>query len=641
MDIETFYPWEQSYSQPTDKTPAQLERRRNREEAHPYAVDPRRCALRFLTISDGTEEPITFDYQAGPLPAKVFDALAGHTLVFHNADFDTSVLRRYGITLSSAIVDTMIAARLLGLGKEKPGFTVSEEIGDENSNPNPIDNTLTAVVRRYLGIKMTKGKTKLGGSDWGRSDLSPAHFDYMKEDVGYLPDLWEVLARELREADLLRPFEERMRFFPHLNQIKMTGIPINAGQLETDVKRVTEEKSAVREQLREMFGDCRLQIPKSRRQAKKIKAENGKLQLIPGPMEEEFSPSNRNHVLSVLHQRGILVENTQKATLQKTGTDECRLLLKYFTAKKRLEEINAIGRSTFPDLRVRAAGWDQLAAVTGRIISKNPNLQQVPRNWRTGFCAEPPKIWLKGDLEQIEMMLIAIVTDDRNLIDLLAGGRDVYVEYGARIFGRKPERGDGGDQITDDLRSVCKPIVLGTSYGLTPYGFVRQVENDLGIVFTLEEAEAFFESFFDMFPGIARYHERAAQEAMNLDSVRTIGGTRRWLPPLLDDQNGDYWPSHARRRKVLVNTPIQGSGADLVVWSVNRLIPELPPGTEVVNLVHDEINVLVTGETLLPTAKIITKAFQEIFAEFYPQTKLTPKIKFSSGPNWGELSIVT
>jgi DNA polymerase I-like protein with 3'-5' exonuclease and polymerase domains len=126
-----------------------------------------------------------------------------------------------------------------------------------------------------------------------------------------------------------------------------------------------------------------------------------------------------------LTQRGILVENTQEATLKKLAAPECRLLLKYTAVKKRLEAIKGITRSSFCDGRVRAAGWNQLSARTGRITSSEPNLQPVPRDWRTGFRVEPPKLWLKGDLSQIEMVLIAIVTGDRNLIELLrtAGSR--------------------------------------------------------------------------------------------------------------------------------------------------------------------------------------------------------------------------
>jgi DNA polymerase I-like protein with 3'-5' exonuclease and polymerase domains len=339
---------------------------------------------------------------------------------------------------------------------------------------------------------MEKAHTKLGGSDWSRTDLSPAHYVYMAENLGYLPALWTVLEQALREAQLEAPFNERMKFFPHLNQIKMTGIPIDISRLNADCQKVTTEKAAVREDLRMMFQDYRHPIPKSRRKTIRIKTENGKFKQVPGRTDEEFSPSNRDHILGALTHRGIIVENTQEAILKKSDAPECRLLLKYAAAKKRLEAIEGITRSTFSDARVRAAGWNQLAARTGRITSTEPNLQQVPRDWRTGFRAKPPKFSLKGDLSQIEMVLIAIVTADRNLIELLRSGRDVYVEYGARIFGKKPERGPGDDQITDRLRSVAKVPTLGISYGLTPFGFVRQVQNEFGINYEIHEAQGFF-----------------------------------------------------------------------------------------------------------------------------------------------------
>jgi DNA polymerase I len=304
-----------------------------------------------------------------------------------------------------------------------------------------------------------------------------------------------------------------------------------------------------------------------------------------------------------------------------------------------------IARSTFPDNRVRAAGWNQLAAVTGRIISTEPNLQQIPRDWRLAFQAPPPKCWLKGDLSQIEMILLAVVhavvTGDQSLINLLCEGRDVYVEYGARIFGRKAERGPGEDQITDLLRDVAKTITLGTSYGLTPFGFVRKIRDELGIEYSIPEAEAFFETFFEMFPGIAAYHAKAAEEALSLESIRTVAGTRRHLPPLMEDQIGDYWPSFERRKKILINTPIQGSGADLIIWAANQFMPQLSAGAEIVNLVHDEVDAIVTKETLRPTVEIITRGFQETFARFYPSSTLKPKIKFSVGPSWGEVEEIS
>jgi DNA polymerase I len=501
----------------------------------------------------------------------------------------------------------MVASRFLGLGKEKLKFQADAycDLDEEDleelaaGDSNPVDHDLAAVVRRYLSIKMDKTAIKLGGSDWGRNDLSEAHYNYALEDVGHLPVLWNVLEQELREAKLESVFRERMRFFPHLNEIKMTGIPIDVTRRDIDFQRTTEKKTAVREDLRKMFEDCRHPIPKSRRKSLKIQTEGGKFKRVPGPEDEEFSPSNRNHKLAALAKHGIFIDKVQEATLRKIDAPECRLLLKYEAARKWLAEIEGIIRSTFPDGRVRAAGWNQLSARTGRMTSTEPNLQQVPRNWRDGFRVESPKLWLKGDLSQIEMVLIAVVTEDENLINLLRSGRDVYVEYGARIFHRKPERGPRDDQVTDVLREVAKIPTLGISYCLTPFGFVRQIEEKLGIKYEIDEAEAFFEAFFEMFPEIAAYQTKAAEDALNAESVRTIGETRRYLPPLIDDRGaGDYWPSLERRKRILVNTPIQGSGADLIIWAVNQFMPQLPAGVEIVNLVHDEVDAIVTRETL-------------------------------------------
>jgi 3'-5' exonuclease len=322
VDLETFHPYEGDYPQPSDKTVAQLLRKKNKGEAHPWAKDPRRCALRFLTIHDteGTfgSEPLTIDFQANSeLPANVLDALANRTIVGHNIDFDATTFRRYAISVSSSVIDTMIASRLLALGKEK--FKVPDvaycDLSDEELDEltsfqmddlNPTDHDLAATVRRHLGIKMAK---TLGGSDWGRRDLSPEHTYYMLEDVRHLPPLWEVLEAELKEAKLDHVFRERMEFFPHLNQIKMIGNPIDPFLCEADHKKVTAEKQAIREEFRVMFADYRAPVPKSRLKTVKVQVEGGKFKRVPGPTDEEFSPSNRDHVIGALSHRGIYVDN--------------------------------------------------------------------------------------------------------------------------------------------------------------------------------------------------------------------------------------------------------------------------------------------------------------------------------------------
>jgi hypothetical protein len=227
-----------------------------------------------------------------------------------------------------------------------------------------------------------------------------------------------------------------------------------AGNCNGERDGTDKEKSG--EELTSIFSELSFEIPKSRKKKVKIKTEEGKTRWIAGPTHEGFRPSCRNqHWLSALASRGICLEDTRAPTLRRADKPECWALLKYASAAKRLSEIVGISRSVFPDERVRAESWNQLAAVTGRIISRRPNLQQIPNEYRNPFRVKDPWIWLKGDLEQIEMLILAVVTEDPNLLAMLLNGNDVYVEYGARIFHKKAERGPGEDQITEVLRKVA------------------------------------------------------------------------------------------------------------------------------------------------------------------------------------------
>jgi DNA polymerase-1 len=113
---------------------------------------------------------------------------------------------------------------------------------------------------------------------------------------------------------------------------------------------------------------------------------------------------------------------------------------------------------------------------------------------------------LKGDLSQIEVVILAVVTGDQNLIGLIKAGKDVYVETASWVFNVEARRSEEEGCVTEVIRDSTKPIVLGTNYGLTPFGWVRQMEDELGLEFTLEQAQQAFVEFFTRFPGIEAYH---------------------------------------------------------------------------------------------------------------------------------------
>jgi DNA polymerase I-like protein with 3'-5' exonuclease and polymerase domains len=651
LDLETFYPWG-AEEQPKQSDPGQLKRRQKRGLAHPYAKDPRRCAIRFLTIH--TEDGIhTHDMYEGPVPEWIQELLRSRTIIGHNLDFDINVLRRYGITISDSIRDTMLAARLLGLGKEKAGqrdvleceiIAEDGELDTVESEADgllyqPTDNALDAVVHRYLGIRIPKTIAKIGGSDWSVQEITEMQREYIRWDVEQLPALWERLEVELTDAKLSDCFAERMRFFVNLHRIKMTGIPVNTVLRDSDREKTAELKNAKREDVRRMFSDYKAPVPKSRRKKVKAVKDAGGIPVISAPTieTEDFNPNVPAQVVDALALHGIEVENAQKETLQRIKAPETELLLDYAEHKARLSAIDGIVRSTFPDGRIRPAGWNQLSARTGRVTSVEPNLQNLPKAWRHAFEAPRGYYWLTIDLSQIEVYVIAIHTSCERMISILSAGKDIYVETAAHIFGLDPVRGPEEGQVTEVYRNAVKPLVLGINYGLTIFGFIHQVRVATGLEFSLEEAETHFEQFFELYPEIKAYHDRALEEAEYATEIRTSLGQRRFLPPLKDDRDDrtGYWPSLEYRKRTLLNTPIQAGACLLLIGAVNEFLPQLPKSVQAVNLVHDEFNGLAPKELLLPAYRVISVGFDAVFRRFYGD-RLQVKVEGYAGKSWAD-----
>jgi DNA polymerase-1 len=646
LDTETYYPWPATASaenipQPESADPGVLRRRQNRKQAHPWAKDPRRCALRFLTIKIGDQVRI-HDMFTGPIPQELRDLLATGPICCHNADFDLPVLLRYDLDLAFEIFDTLIAARLLGLGLSKESLTYLNGVEGLEifmEDVNPADNALDTVAARYLDEKIPKEISRLGGFDWSRRDLGPLHYQYATWDVEHLPRLREVLTKQLIDNQLYDTFRERMEFVPNLITIKMAGVPVDRERCSLGREQTLKAKESVREEIRTLFSFYRPEVPKSRRKKIKVSKGDGAASKLTAPVieTEDFNPHVSAQVITALSMCGIEVENAQRKTLDRIDRLETQLLVRYSLIKTKLNHINGICRSIFTDGRVRTANWNQLAAVSGRIVSNSPNLQNVPKSWRYAFEAPPGYQWLCVDLSQIEVVITALHTNCTALIELLLAGKDVYVETIARILGLKPIRGTGLDEVTDTLREVGKKLVLGTDYGLTIYGFVRQVEYATGIKYSLDEAGRFFEVFFAMYPEICAYHHQCEAEAHTATEVRTITGQRRFLPPLKDDcdPQAGYWPSLEFRKRVLLNTPIQALCAVLMIRSVNRFMPLIPTEVELVNLVHDEVCAITPPEKARETVRIISAAFETEWRRLYDD-RLPIQLKAKLGGNWAE-----
>jgi DNA polymerase I-like protein with 3'-5' exonuclease and polymerase domains len=666
LDLETFYPW------PSEGEISSKERKRRKEgKAHLYAKDPRRNVIRLLTIHDGTQIR-TFDFFTETVPDDVRDLLRNSTLIIHNADFDLTVLRRHGFEVSSSIFDTLLASQLLSLGEVEPkrrkrkgqkkpktvsspdpeeafGDAVDDDDGDNEeiefeSIYVPVPNDLSAVVSRYLGVAMEKAETNLGASDWS-VNLTPEQLAYARDDAVYFQVLRLKLTQELDAAGQWTNFQERSAFLVHLNNVKFAGIPVDREMLLTDKAQSEQLVGASKAELREMFKDYRPLVPKSRLRKSKLKKVDSTGAVFDAtPQTEEINPGYHVHIKAALAAHGIVVENTQKATLSAIDSPETRAFCRYAEQTKLLSIIKGIEKSIFHDGRVRSAQWNQLVARSGRIIPREPNVQQLPRKWRKPFRILPPWFWLKMDLSQIEIYILAIHCQCLYLIELLSSGKDIYVLIAAEIFNKAPRRGEGENEVTEILRETTKTLVLGIAYCLGYRSFIRRVEiatrpsfGAQGKLYSPEEAKEFYAKFFEMFPEVKFYQDRMFGDALTEDFVYTATGQRRFLPPLLNDEepNG-YWPSRSYRHHVLVNTPIQGGAACHYIRSINKLIPRLPPTVELIHLIHDEVGLQVTQETAQATLEAVTLSFQEAFAEIFG-TQLTVKLEPQLSDSWAKL----
>jgi DNA polymerase I-like protein with 3'-5' exonuclease and polymerase domains len=140
-----------------------------------------------------------------------------------------------------------------------------------------------------------------------------------------------------------------------------------------------------------------------------------------------------------------------------------------------------------------------------------------------------------------------------------------------------------------------------------------------------------------MYPEIKLAHDQARLDALSVKTVYTVTGQRRFLPPLREDQDPEtgYWPSRERRARILVNSPIQGSGACLYIRALNLIVPKLPPEVELVNLVHDEVDLLVPIGLESQVREIIEYGFKTAFSALYGD-RLPIRLEHKLGPNWAQ-----
>jgi len=264
--------------------------------------------------------------------------------------------------------------------------------------------------------------------------------------------------------------------------------------------------------------------------------------------------------------------------------------------------------------------FEQTGAATGRLASLNPNLQNIPirtplgRAIRRAFVAAPNCVLVGADYSQIELRVMAHLSGDPNLVEAFRGGEDVHAATARRIF---KVAGD----VPPELRSRAKVVNFGVMYGMG----ARSLAQQMGI--ELQEAKEFIDGYFTVYAGVRRYLDRTVEEARERGYVQTLLGRRRWLPQL---RGGGMERSMAER--AAINTPIQGSAADLVKLAMLRVHEALVrsgTGARLLLQVHDELLVETPAGSADRVAAIVKREMEGCFALSVPLT-----VSVGAGATW-------
>jgi DNA polymerase-1 len=302
------------------------------------------------------------------------------------------------------------------------------------------------------------------------------------------------------------------------------------------------------------------------------------------------------------------------------------LVLEYRTvAKIRSTYVDVLpGRIDPRDGRIHTT-LHQTQAATGRLSSSDPNLQNIPirtelgRRIRAGFVAEMGNLFVGADYSQVELRLLAHLSGDAELIRRFRQGDDIHAATAAAVFGVDPSA------VTPELRRRAKVINFGILYGMSPFGLSRE----LGI--GGKEAKTYIDHYFDRYPGVKEYIDGLKTTARKDGYVLTLMGRRRTLKDI--DSRNKVLREAAER--MAINTPIQGSAADLIKMAMIRVDREFREGgmeARLILQVHDELIVEAPEREAAESERILKKAMEGVAKLSVPLT-----VSVSRGKNWGEI----
>ncbi len=517
--------------------------------------------------------------------------------VAHNAKYDYIVLARHGLTVSPITFDTMIAEFIVdpsshNLGLKNMAFA---RLGDEMTH-----------IEELIG----KGKKQISMAEVAIESVAP----YAAADAETTLRLMPLMQAEVKRVSAEKLMAEiEMPLIPVLAEMEMTGVLLDLPFFKKLSEELTQRMADIEKQVLDAVGK-----PFNLNSTQQLSdVLFNRLRLEPpdrGRKTASGHYSTSGDVLDALSGKhpvvDMVVEHRELSKLKSTYVDALPAAVDSKTG------------------RVHTS-YSQTGAVTGRLSSSNPNLQNIPirteegRRVRNGFIAAKGNVLLSVDYSQIELRIVAHMAQDQAMLDAFRAGQDIHATTAAAIYNIPLE------QVTKEMRRHAKAINFGLIYGMSAFGLTRSTE------LTLAEADEFVKAYFTRFPGVKKYLDGIRKQAAQDGYVETLLGRRRYFPALQSKQNVQM---KNREEREAINAPIQGTAADIMKIAMLHIPSALKQEglrAQMLLQVHDELVLEVPKDELEKTVRLV----QEVMGSAY-KLDIPLLTEARSGPNWGEMKVI-
>ena len=490
-----------------------------------------------------------------------------------NVKYDLEVLANYGIELKGEMFDTMIAHYLL-----QPELRHNMDYKAE-------------VYLNYQTIHIDELIGPRGKNQKSMRDVPPADVcEYASEDADITLQLYNALEPKLKESDLYPLFRDvEMPLVRVLAEMEMNGVLIDTNALK-------ETSVAFTERMLEL--------------ERKIYEEAG----------EEFNISSPRQVGDILFEKLKIVEKAKKTKTGQYVTSEEVLqqlknkapivsnILAYRGLKKLLGTyVDALPKLINPRTGHIHTSFNQTVTATGRLSSSDPNLQNIPvrgedgKDIRRCFIPEPGCLFFSADYSQIELRVMAHLSNDANMIEAFREGHDIHTATAAKIYK------ESLDSVTRDQRTKAKRANFGIIYGITMFGLAQNLDIERS------EAKQLIDGYFATYPQVHEYMEQSKEMARKNGYAETFLHRRRYLP----DINSHNATVRNFAERNAINAPIQGSAADIIKVAMVRIYSRFKREnirSKMILQVHDELNFSVVPEEKELVERIVIEEMQNAYA---------------------------